>query len=805
MPDTKPYPSHASFPAAPPMPDIVISGIGLVTPLGIGVDATWRAILAGECGLRPLSVLEVPEREGPPRPGGEVPGIEPVSLERDARESMLLDLALDEALRSAGLSDQDVRCDGARMGIVLATTLAGMRRAAYVYRGGDERLFETFLAGEIARRLACRAGVTGVVTTVSAACASGLSSICHARALLQSGEVDLVIAGGYDPISEYAYAGFNSLRLVTAGSIRPFHRERDGMQLGEAAALMVLERAGDAERRGHDAYALVAGTGESSDGFHLTRPDPEGGRLTGAIRSALDEAGVTAERIGMISAHATGTPANDAAERTALIGALGDHLAAIPCAAFKAATGHTLGAAGAVELALSAIALRERIVPPTAQLDRDALEFTDVALVGPKPLPMRGDRTIGISLGFGGSNAVTVLAPPRESVRGAAGGNGFARAPATLAITGIGFYGVGTLRSAEELAQHMQGSAARAVNGAAAATDDEAVLDEAHLSRHAGGARVRRLSLYARLMLASARQAIDHALPRADGPPDDPPEALRDAAALLASMHGACAYTHDYYTQLVADGLDAANPLWFAEGVPNVGSAHVSMSLGIRGAAQTIIGSRTGALDALHLARYRAGAAGWSRVLVGAAEEQSDRISRFYAAFNLHASAGRRGFRAGAGSAALMLEPANGTNSAALGHITASAAATAPDRTAAALRCAAARVLSALGEVDAVMTSWNNTWIGLAELRGIGDACAARPIPISTMYGPLPELFAVTPLAAIVSIVQSGMLPPAPPNLPRVRGVRAGREPVPVQSVAIVVTGYDGAARGVRLELPART
>jgi len=273
---------------------------------------------------------------------------------------------------------------------------------------------------------------------------------------------------------------------------------------------------------------------------------------------------------------------------------------------------------------------------------------------------------------------------------------------------------------------------------------------------------------------------------------------------LVASAHGACEYTERYYEQLVAEGLDAANPLWFAEGVPNVASAQVSMALGIRGAAQSVVGSRTAALDALHLARIRSRfgtgvesgrecGAGWSRVVVAAAEERSDLLDRAYR------SLARATITSSHAAAAVMLEPVSVAGDRALALIEASVARQASDLTIAGIRDAVAEVVESLGEVDGIVSSCNGSWIGVAELKGIAMAIRGRIVPVSAMSGALREMHAAGPLAALVGAVLSGSLPTAPRNVPRVHGIAWATAPVVARRIAIVATAYDGSVRAVRV------
>ena len=193
--------------------------------------------------------------------------------------------------------------------------------------------------------------------------------------MLQSRRADLVIAGGYDALGEYVYGGFNSLRLIDPGVVRPFSRLRGGMKLAEGYGIVILERARDAASRRAKPLAMVLGWGETADAHHLTQPDPEGKGAARAIEEAMERGGIGADEIDLISAHATGTKDNDAGEYAALKKVFGETLGAIPVVGFKSHLGHTLGAAGAVELILSAMALQEQILPACASVTQEEIEF----------------------------------------------------------------------------------------------------------------------------------------------------------------------------------------------------------------------------------------------------------------------------------------------------------------------------------------------------------------------------------------------------------------------------------------------
>ncbi|HEY8666115.1 MAG TPA: beta-ketoacyl-[acyl-carrier-protein] synthase family protein, partial [Tepidisphaeraceae bacterium] len=375
---------------------ILITGAGLMTPLGLGREATWQAILNATCAMAPLSAIESPLN--PNKGGGQCPEIDtpksatpatnenpdargssPVArvsnpcptahafskqFEHAPREVRYLSRAIREALDHAGLSES-IPYPPDRCGIMLGTTLHGMRAAGQYLRTSDFSFLRHFLANSTLHEATQGLPFNAFAATTCSACSSGLGSIALAVTLLRTGQLDCVITGGYDTISEYAYAGFNSLRLVAEDAIRPFARGRQGMKVSEGYGILILERADDAARRHATPLARIAGFGESADAHHLTQPHPQGEGAARAMRACLEAAGIDPQDLSLISAHATATPDNDAGEYAALAQVFADRLPDIPVVAYKSMLGHTLGGAGAVELILNALALRDQQIPPT--------------------------------------------------------------------------------------------------------------------------------------------------------------------------------------------------------------------------------------------------------------------------------------------------------------------------------------------------------------------------------------------------------------------------------------------------------
>ena len=606
---------------------IAITGAGLATSLGLGREASWQALLAGRVGLGPLTAIEDPQQAD--RGGGEVAPLSGGDPD-EPREAAYLRFAIDEALQHAGLEGDGGTwpCPPDRRGLMLGTTLHGMTAAGKMVRSGSKRPLRNFLAPAVIARATRHLSIEGFAATTCSACSSGLGSILLGATLLRAGALDVVICGGYDPISEYAYAGFNSLRLVDGRLPRPFARDRAGMKVSEGYGIVVLERGADVAKQGRTPFCWLAGGGESADAHHLTQPMQDGQGAAGAIGDALDAAGMGPSDIDLIVAHATGTPDNDAAEYAALRGVFGEGLRGVPVAALKSRLGHTLGGAGAAELNFAMLALRDGQLPTTAQTTPGDVDFADLSLsVEPREAAVRA--TLNTSLGFGGANTCVVLGKGsgvRDQGSGKQAGvaadvDPSAEALDDVCITGIGVVTPGVVGGGESLELREEGEPRV---GEVAEADYLPLLN---------ARRVRRLSGYVKLTLAAATLAVrDAALPNAGEGRD---AWFRGAAAILGTTHGSTHYSYDYYRGIVDDGLATANPMLFAEGVPNAGAAHLSMMLGLRGACQTIIGSRTAGLDALRLAAMRIATGQWDRALVCAGEEHDPLVEDSYAAFDM--------------------------------------------------------------------------------------------------------------------------------------------------------------------------
>jgi 3-oxoacyl-[acyl-carrier-protein] synthase II len=406
------------------MTTIVVTGIGATSCLGGNARDTWAALLRGESGIRPLTEEWVEQHQLPVTFAGrvKVPAaevLERLEIKRLDPSAQLAVIAAREAWADAG-SPTDAR---ERILVDFATGIGGLNTLLDAWDVMKEKgprrvlpmtipmLMPNAAAAAISMDLETRGGARTCVS----ACASGTESISNAVNHLRAGLADVVICGGTEsvihPLPIAAFAAMHALSTRNdepARASRPYDKDRDGFVLGEGAAVLILETREHAEARGATIYAEIAGGSVSSDAHHITAPDPEGLGAARAVVDALADAGVTADDVNYINAHATSTPVGDIAEYTALHRVFGDRIKEIPVSATKSSTGHLLGGTGALEAMFTVLSARDKIAAPTLNLENQDEAIPLDVVVTPRELP---DRVVAISnsFGFGGHNAVIVV------------------------------------------------------------------------------------------------------------------------------------------------------------------------------------------------------------------------------------------------------------------------------------------------------------------------------------------------------------------------------------------------------------
>ena len=410
---------------------VVVTGLGLVTPLATGVEATWSALLAGTSGVGLITRFDPGTLKT--RIAAEVKDFDAEQwMER--KEARRVDLFVQYALAA---SEMAVRASGLRIGtpggyapervgVILGSGIGGLASAQEHHekalRTGFDRLSPFFvlqiLTNTAAGLVSIRTGAAGPNWAPVAACSTGAHAIGEALWSIRSGRTDAVIAGSAEAaVTSLAIGGFEAMRALSGrnedppGASRPFDRERDGFVLGEGAGVLVLEEKESAQRRGAEILAEVAGYAANADAYHLTQPTTDGARAASCIRLALEDAGMNPEDIGYLNAHGTSTPLNDVHETRAIKQAFGAHAHRLAVSSTKSMTGHLLGAAGSVEAAVSILALGRGMLPPTINQKTPDPEC-DLDYVPNQAREAALDAVMSNSLGFGGTNTVLIFKKP---------------------------------------------------------------------------------------------------------------------------------------------------------------------------------------------------------------------------------------------------------------------------------------------------------------------------------------------------------------------------------------------------------
>jgi 3-oxoacyl-[acyl-carrier-protein] synthase II len=399
---------------------VVITGIGVVTPIGIGQREFWENLLAGKTGVGPIQSFDSSAYDV--HIGAEIKSFNPaahlrtIAADRIGRCSQLALAAARLALVDADLSSEDVDQDEELIGVAMGTTMGESQLLEAIdedWIADDSKLVSADLVTRypchsIAANLAEEVGARGPVFMIPTACAAGNYAIGYAYDQLKRGRAGVMLAGGADCFSRIALAGFARLAATAPEMCQPFDKNRKGMVVGEGAAVMVLEPFSRAVRRGAPVYAEVLGYGLGCDAYHMTGSHPEGQGTVTAMRHAFRQARIDPDQVDYVSAHGTGTPTNDRIETIAIKQTFGAHAHRVPVSSIKSMIGHTMGAASAIEAAVCALAVRHDVIPPTINY-REPDPECDLDYV---PNQAR-ERTVRVALNnssaFGGNNAVLLL------------------------------------------------------------------------------------------------------------------------------------------------------------------------------------------------------------------------------------------------------------------------------------------------------------------------------------------------------------------------------------------------------------
>jgi 3-oxoacyl-[acyl-carrier-protein] synthase II len=407
---------------------VVITGMGLVTPIGQTVGALWEACLSGRSGVGPITQFDASGY--PTRFAAEVKDWDPAPF-MDRKEARRMDRVIQFGVAAARLAIEDsglvIGPDiGDRVGVCVGTGIGGLRsmeegHTVLVERGPSRTtpfLIPSVICDMSAGMISILSGARGPCTCPVTACATGTNAIGDAYEIIRRGAADAMIAGGTDaPITPLSVAGFGAARTLSTRNedptraSRPFDAERDGFVMGEGAGIVILETLESARARGARIYAEVLGYGMSADAYHITAPSPAGEGAARAMAAALRSAGIEPEAVGYVNAHGTSTELNDKNETAAIKSVFGEHAYGMPISSTKSVMGHLIGAAGAVEAIVCATALAEGIAPPTINYETPD---PDCDLDYVPNTPRRIDATVAMSnsFGFGGHNATLLIGRP---------------------------------------------------------------------------------------------------------------------------------------------------------------------------------------------------------------------------------------------------------------------------------------------------------------------------------------------------------------------------------------------------------
>ncbi len=404
---------------------VVVTGVGLVSPLGVGTAETWEGILAGRSGVGPITRFAA--EAFPSRIAGEVKGFEPERY-LDKKDVKKTDTFIQYGVAAAQFALEDSalqigEANAERVGVIIGSGIGGLplieRMHGVLLERGPDRISPFFIPGLIvnmaAGQVSIRTGARGPNSAPATACTTGLHAVGDAFRLIQHGYAEAMICGGTESvITPLAVGGFAAMKALSTRNdepqkaSRPWDRDRDGFVMGEGAGILVLEELAAARRRQAPIYCEIAGYGMGGDAYHISAPDPEGTGAAVVMRAALADAGVEGTAVGYINAHGTSTPLGDEAEVRAVKQVFGEHAYRLAVSSTKSSTGHLLGAAGGLEAGILALALRHQVLPPTLNLDNPS-EGCDLDFVPHVPRPAALEYALTNSFGFGGTNGAVLM------------------------------------------------------------------------------------------------------------------------------------------------------------------------------------------------------------------------------------------------------------------------------------------------------------------------------------------------------------------------------------------------------------
>jgi 3-oxoacyl-[acyl-carrier-protein] synthase II len=581
---------------------VVVTGIGAVTSIGIGRDAFWKSLLDGRSGISPVESFDT--RRYQVHLGGEVKAFDPARFVTCqppgsmGRASQLAIAASRLALGDAGVDPAGV--DPARVGVALGTTSG---EPEWIERFDDRELAGErdkigceFLNGYpchvLAAHVGSELGFRGVNLVIPTACAAGNYAVAYALDTIRMGDADVMLAGGADAFSRITYTGFARLGAIAPERVQPFDRNRKGMIPGEGSAVLVIERLDRALARGARIYAELAGYGLSCDASHMTAPQGDG--AVRAMRAAMHDAGLSPDEISYISAHGTGTPANDRVETIAVKQAFGAAARRVPMSSVKSMLGHTMGAASAIEAAACVLAVAEDRIPPTINLEaRDPECDLDYVPARARAIPV--ETAMNNAYAFGGNNASVIFRKLRAERQGGVNGK-----QAGVVITGTGIVSALGDRSPTLHAALLEG---RTACGAGTLRREQAAgrgvaeVRDFQPRAYLGPGNLRPLDRTGQLAAAAVELAL------ADAGWTLEERERREVGLVLGTTFCSVRTIGEFDRRAMKDGPEYASPIDFSNTVLNAAAGQVAIWHHLRGVNSTV---SSGAASGLHAIGYAA-------------------------------------------------------------------------------------------------------------------------------------------------------------------------------------------------------
>jgi 3-oxoacyl-[acyl-carrier-protein] synthase II len=404
---------------------VVVTGIGLVSSLGIGTDANWAALAAGTSGIGTITKFDASQFAT--RIAGEVKGFDPLAF-IEKKDVKKMDIFIQYAIAASQFAVDDARLEvtsevAPRVGVFIASGIGGFttieREHKALLDGGPRKISPFFIPSAIinlaAGQVSIRFGAKGPNSATCTACSASAHALGDAFEIIRRGAADVMIAGGSEAaITPMGIGGFGALRALSTRNdeperaSRPFDKDRDGFIVGEGAGVLILEEYERAKARGARIYAELVGYGMSADAYHITAPSEDGDGAFRVMRAAIDSAGITTDKVDYINAHGTSTPQGDQLETLAIKRCFGDHAADVAVSSTKSMTGHLLGAAGGLEAGITVLAVYNQCAPPTINLDHPD-ENCDLDYIPHKCRAVKIDYALSNSFGFGGTNAALLF------------------------------------------------------------------------------------------------------------------------------------------------------------------------------------------------------------------------------------------------------------------------------------------------------------------------------------------------------------------------------------------------------------